>query len=207
MLDWLFGKVKKEEFDTHKGAVQTALNNVKQDISSISKWVKHLHESDSDIKKDVEELGGDIATIKNELEEIKNMLSESGAVKLEPLFKQRQTAKHKQTAVYDVQTAVQTTVQAAFFTKLSISEKAIVGILLNSDLKLSYEDLAAMMGKDTATVRGQVNSIKQKCEGLIEEQIERNNKKRLFVPLKIREVMLKKVEVRPKKEKNDENIE
>ena len=38
-----------------------------------------------------------------------------------PLFKQRQTAKHKQTAVYDVQTAVQTTVQAAFFTKLSIS--------------------------------------------------------------------------------------
>jgi hypothetical protein len=72
-------------------------------------------------------------------------------------------------------------------------------ILLNSDMKLSYEDLGAMMGKDPATVRGQINGVKQKCEGLIEEQIEKNNKKRLFIPEKLRNTLLKKVKVRVKK--------
>jgi len=202
MLNWLFGKVKKEEFDTHKSAVQTALNNVKQDVGGIGKWIKHLDQQDSMIKNDVESVMNEIATIKNELLEIKNLLQEEQAQTAQPMFKQPRAEKHKQTPVYDVQTAVQTTVQAAFFTKLSTSEKAIVGILLNSDLKLSYEDLAAMMAKDTATIRGQVNSIKQKCEGLIEEQIEKNGKKRLYIPEKIREIMLKRVKVRPKRVKN-----
>jgi DNA-directed RNA polymerase specialized sigma24 family protein len=198
MLEWLFGKVKKEEFEHHKGAMQTALNNVKQDFADVGKWIKHLHEADSGLKSDVEVIMSEIATIKNDVEEIKKMLSEDEPVKIQPLFKQRQTARGKQTAVEGVQTAVQTAVQAAFLTKLSISEKAIVGILLQSDLKLSYEDLATMLGKDTATIRGQVNSVKQKCAGLVEEQIENNGKKRLFIPDKIREIMLKRVKVRQK---------
>ncbi len=205
MFDWFKKKVHKQEFDTHKGAVQTALNSVKQDMDDIGKWIKHLHEQDSAVKKDVVRIMGELSSIKFELEEIKEAISNSEKRETEPLFKQRQTAKHKQTAVYDVQTAVQTTVQAAFFTKLSISEKAIIGILLNSEMKLSYDDLAAMMGKDTATIRGQVNSIKQKCEGLIEEQIEKNNKKRLFIPDKMRGILLKKVKVRQNSSKIEEN--
>jgi len=201
MFNWLFKKVEKKEFEQHKGAVQTALNSVKQDMDSISKWIKYLDSQDSDIKSDVEAVMGEIATVKEELEEIKKLVSGQQSTIVEPVFKQRQTATRKQTAVYDVQTAVQTAVQAGFFTKLSSSEKAIVGILLNinDDMKLSYEDLAAMMAKDTATVRGQVNSIKTKCPGMIEEQIEKNGKKRLFVPDNIRDLLLKKVKVRSKK--------
>jgi predicted transcriptional regulator len=204
MFGWLFKKVEKNEFEQHKGAVQTALNSVKQDMHNVTRWIKHLDSQDNGLKSDVSAMRDEIATIKAELEEMKELLSEKKEEKVEPIFKQRQTAKVKQTAVYDVQTAVQTTVQAAFFTKLSSSEKAIVGILLNSELKLSYEDLASLMGKDTATIRGQVNSIKQKCEGLIEEQIEKNNKKRLYIPEKIKEVMLKRVKVRPKRQKLEE---
>ncbi len=193
MLDWLFGKVKKEEFVQHKSSVQTALNSVKQDFADVSKWIKHLHEQDSGLKNEVEELREDIATIKSDLAEIKEMMAEEEPVEIKPIFKQRQTARDKQTAVEGVQTAVQTAVQAAFFTRLSISEKAIIGVLLQSDLKLSYEDLATMLGKDTATIRGQVNTIKQKCNGLVEEQIEKNGKKRLFIPDKMKEIMLKRV--------------
>jgi small-conductance mechanosensitive channel len=207
MFDWLFKKVKKDEFEQHKGAVQTALNNVKQDMHSLSTWVKHLHDTDSGIKEDVEMIKQELYSIKIDLEELKEMFEGEKEEETEPVFKQRQTAKHKQTAVYDVQTAVQTAVQAAFFTKLSTSEKAIIVILLNSDMKLSYEDLAAMMGKDTATIRGQVNSIKQKCNGLIEEYIEKNNKKRLFIPDKIRGILLKKVKVRTKRAGNRLNNE
>ena len=56
MLNWLFGKVKKEEFEQHKGAVQTALNSVKQDMSNIGKWIKHLEGEDSSIKNDVKDI-------------------------------------------------------------------------------------------------------------------------------------------------------
>lgn len=196
MFGWSIKKVKKEEFDEHKKAVQTALNNAKQDVLNLSKWIEHLDNKDSGLKGDIEDVYEELSSVKNELEELKNLVSLSVN---RGLLKQPQTAVGKQTAVYAVQTAVQTAVQADFLDRLSISERALVMILLNSDLKLSYEDLAAMMGKDSTTVRGQLNSIKQKCEGLIEEQIEKNNKKRLYIPERIREKLLKKVKVRSKK--------
>lgn len=197
MFGWLFKKESKEDFEEHKQSVQTALNRVKQDMEHVGKWLKHLNESDSDIKKDVNEIKEDLSIIKNELAEIRDRVLEENPVHTEvPIIKQRQTARDKQTADYDVQTAVQTGVQAAFFERLSISEKALVGILMSSDMKLSYEDLAVMTGKDPTTVRGQVNSIKQKAEGLVEEQVEKNGKKRLFVPEKIKGILLKKVKNR-----------
>ena len=207
MFRWMFPKVKKHEFEQHKSAVQTALNSVKQDFSNVSKWIKHLDTQDEGLKKEVKGLGEELNYIRQELEEIKNLLGEKMEEKEEEnveVFKQRQTTKHKQTAVYGVQTAVQTAVQAAFLDKLSISEKAIIMILANSDLKLSYEDLGVMTGKDSTTIRGQINTIKQKCPGVIEEQIERNNKKRLFIPEKIRGILLRKAKVRQKKPKNEE---
>ena len=195
MFNWFRKKVHRDEFNEHKDAVQTALNRVKQDFSNISKWIKHLDEQDSGIKNEVFEIKDDLTTIKEELEEIKNLVKEE---EKPVLLKQRQTPKQQQTAVYAVQTAVQTAVQAAFFNKLSLSEKAIVMILVNSDMKLSYEDLGAITGKDSTTIRGQINSIRQKALGIIEEQIEKNNKKRLFIPDKVKGILLKKVKVRAK---------
>ena len=194
-------KVKKEEFDQHKNAVQTALNNAKQDVLNITKWIKHLSKNDSSMKSEIEVAHDEIASIKEDLEEMKNMLSFGlgGGP-----FKQRQTAVGKQTAVYTVENSVQTPVQTAFFDNLSSSERALVLILLNSDMKLSYDDLAAMMGKEGTTVRGQINSVKQKCPGLIEEQIEKNNKKRLYVPEMVRNKLLKKVKVRAKRGRKEE---
>ena len=75
----------------------------------------------------------------------------------------------------------------------------MVYILLNSDMKLSYDDLAAMLGKSRATIRGQINTIRQKSEGLIEETIEKNGKKRVFVPEEIKEILLKNSKVRVKR--------
>jgi len=47
--------------------------------------------------------------------------------------------------------------------------------------------------------RGQINSIKQKSEGLIEEIVEKNGKKRVYVPEKVREKLLKYAKVRVRK--------
>ena len=192
-------KVKKDEFDNHKSAVQTALNSAKEDVLGLSKWVEHLNDTDSGLKSDIGDVYEDLSTVKAEIEELKNIVSLAiGPKKLKKSLAV-QAAVDKQTAVYTVQNGVQTAVQTAFLDRLSISERALVMILLNSDMKLSYEDLGAMMGKDSTTIRGQINSIKQKCEGLIDEQIEKNNKKRLYIPEKIRNTLLKKVRVRARK--------
>lgn len=200
MFDWFVKKAKKEDVDRLKGAVQTGFDSVKGDISNISKWIKHLNDGSERQDDEISDIYEELSTIRSELENIKNMIDILGNKKL---FKQRQTLFNKQTAVQAVQTPVQTAVQSTFLDNfldnLSITERAIVWVLLNSDLKLSYDDLAAMLGKERATIRGQLNSIKQKSEGLIAEQIERNNKKRFYIQDKVKGMMLKKVKVRLKR--------
>ena len=81
-------------------------------------------------------------------------------------------------------------------------ERGIVWALVNSENnKLSYEDLAIVLGKDKSTIRGQINMIKQKCEGLIEESREANGKKRIYIPEEMRQIILKKEKVRVKSNK------
>ncbi len=70
---------------------------------------------------------------------------------------------------------------------------------MNSDIRLSYDDLAAVLGKERSTIRGHLNRIKQKSSGLVEEIIEKNGKKRVFIPEEIREKLLKKAKVRVEK--------
>ena len=69
---------------------------------------------------------------------------------------------------------------------------------MNSEMKLSYEDLALLLGKERSTVRGQINSVKQKSPGIIEEITEKNGKKRVFVPEEIKEKLRKYAKVRVK---------
>ena len=132
------------------------------------------------------------------MENIKNMLSIMGKGKV---FKQKQTVFNKQTLFKGVLNSVQTGVQTVFLDNLSSTERAIIFILLQSDMKLSFEDLAAMLGKSKTTVRGQINRIRQKSEGLIEEQISENNKKRVFIPEKTKEMLLKTQKTRKVRKK------
>jgi predicted transcriptional regulator len=98
----------------------------------------------------------------------------------------------KQAAGVYVQTPVQTAVQTGILETLTVMERAIVWALLNSEMKLSYEDLSVMLGKNKSTIRGQINAIKQKSEGLIEESSEANGKKRVFIPEEMKQIILKK---------------
>ena len=62
-------------------------------------------------------------------------------------------------------------------------------------MRLSYDDLAAILGKERSTVRGHLNRIKQKSEILIEENVEKNGK-RVFIPENMKEKLLKRQKVR-----------
>lgn len=195
-----FFKKKKENEDINrvKQAVQTGFNNVKQDMNSLTQWIKHLDSKDNDIKNEIYDINNELTTIKDEIENLKNFVS---LAVNKSVFKHKQTFINKQTAVQDVLNTVQTGVQTLILENLTPNERAIIFMLLNTDMKLSYEDLAAMFGKNKSTIRGQINSIKQKSGGLIEEVIGENNKKRVYIPEKTKETLLKmrKVKVKDKK--------
>lgn len=198
MFEWLFGtkEVEKVREETKK-----SFESVKKDILSVSGWIKHLDSEKNIQKKDIEEIKEILSTIKEELEGVKNIVSIMGELKTNRVFKTPKQLFNKQTGVYAVQTGVQTAVQTPNLEQFSITERAILWILLNSDMKLSYDDLAAMLGKERSTIRGQINRIKQKGENLIEEITEKNGKKRVFIPEQIKEKMLKKVKVSVKRGK------
>jgi len=173
---------------------------------------KILFKNNNDValNSQISDVKQDISSLKDEIEQLKDVISMFGDGVSKQLFKTNRQVFNKQTAVQGVQTAVQTAVQTGNFTgisNLSVTERAIVWVLANNDLKLSYDDLAAMLGKTRSTIRGQINSIKQKSEGLVMEYVEKNGKKRVYMPEEIREKILKNVKVRVKKEKKAQEIE
>ena len=197
---WFFSgkkEVEKIKEETHKGFI-----SVKNDINSISEWIKHLDVEKNKQRIETEEIKDILSTMQEDLENLKNVFQMMNEFKPKQSFKTSQQSLQKQTSVYAVQTGVQTGVQTPNLEQFSITERAIIWVLLNTDMNLSYEDLAVMLGKEKTTIRGQINSIKQKSEGLIQEIIEKNGKKRLYIPQDIREKLVKKPKVSVNKQKN-----
>lgn len=196
---WLFKG--KKEVEKIKEETKSGFESVKKDITSIGGWIKHLDSEKNLQKKEMEDLKEALSSIKEEIEGLKNVFTLMNELKPKHLFKTNKQVFKEQTGVYPVQTGVQTSVQTPKLEQFSITERAILWILLNTDMKLSYDDLASMMSKEKSTIRGQINSIKQKSESLINEVIEKNGKKRIYIPDEIKEKMLKKAKVRVGKDK------
>src|SRR3989344_4794545 len=202
MFGWLFNT--KKEAESVKEETKKGFESVKKDIQSVSGWIKHLDSERQIHKNELEVIKEDLSSIREEIEGIKNMVSMLGNLRPVGGFKTPRQLSNKQTAVEAVQTAVQTPKLEQF----SLTERALLWILLNSDMKFSYEDLAAVLGKEKSTIRSQINGIKQKSE-IIEEVVEKNGKKRVYIPDNIKEIMLKKskvkVENKRKRSKKEEN--
>ncbi|MGD9276164.1 MAG: hypothetical protein PVJ67_03240 [Candidatus Pacearchaeota archaeon] len=204
MFGWFFGKKEAEKIkeETKKG-----FESVKKDFVSFSEWIKHLDSEKNLHKSDIDRLKENLSTMKKDLEELKEIVMEVNNFGNKQMFKTTERLSKKQTPVYAVQTPVQTVVQTPNLDQFSITEKAIIWILLNSDMKLSYDDLAAMLGKEKSTIRGQINAIKQKSEGFIQEDIENNGKKRVYIHENHKEKMIKKRKVRVKKQDKEKKKE
>ncbi len=193
---------RKKEVEQIKEDTRNGFESVKKDIVAVSGWIKHLDSEREMQKKDISEIKAVLSSIQEEIDGVKNVLSIMNELKPQQVFKTPKRVFGKQTAVLPVQTGVQTGVQTPNLEQFSVTERAILWILMNTDMKLSYDDIAAMLGKERSTIRGQINAIKSKSESLIEEVIEKNGKKRVFIPEEVREKLLKKQKVRVKDKKN-----
>lgn len=204
MFSWLFGNRTKEL----EKKTQDSFFAVKKDIDAVGKWIKHLDKRDKQLFDILSELKHEISSINDEISSLHEGIDLAvGDAKSKQVFRKTEFGG-KQTGDEAVQNAVQTTVQTGNFydilKNLTSNERLVIFTLLNSEMKLSYEDLALLLGKERATVRGQINAIKQKSEGLIEEIIEKNGKKRVFIPEEVRVKLSKYAKVRVKKERKDE---
>ena len=198
MFGFLRGKkVKDLESETKK-----SFSSVKNDINAVGKWIKHLDEQDKQLFDLINMLKADLSTVREELASVREGLDLATLDSQDKQLFKKLPVLDKQTGVEGVQKAVQTAVQTGNFydilKDMSSNERLLVMTLLNNDMKLSYEDLALLVGKEKSTVRGQVNSIKQKCDWLIEEIVEKSGKKRVFIPDEIKQKFNKYAKVRTK---------
>ena len=199
----LFGHKKRVE--KLRVEVQDSFNHVKKDFNKVGEWIKHLDEKHISHASEISNIKNQLLTIHEDLIELKDFVSFFGPQISKGLPKQAQTGVVKQPSIVGVQTPVQSGVQTDILSNLTVMERAIVWALLNSEMRLSYEDLAALLGKDKSTIRGQINAIKQKNNGLIEESREVNGKKRLYIPDEIRAIVVKSVKVKIKGPKIGKN--
>jgi hypothetical protein len=196
----LFGHKKRVE--KLRGEVQDSFNHVKKDFNKVGEWIKHLDDKHVSHGDEISQIKDQLLLVHEDLVEIKDFISFFGPQLSGTLSKQAPTGVVKQSSQGVVQTVAQTGVQSGILDNLTVMERAIVWALLNSEMKLSYEDLAALLGKDKSTIRGQINTIKQKNEGIIMEVRESNGKKRLYIPDEVRSMIIKSVKVKIKGSKS-----
>ena len=208
---WFFG-VKKRVEGLEK-ETKKSFDSVKKDFEKIGVWIKHLDGKDKQLFDILNELKLDLSSIKDEVSSVKEAISLIDFEMKNKQLSKKTAVWNKQGAVYGVEKAVQTPVQTGNFYDilqgLSANERLLVLTLLNAGdgMKLSYEDLARLLGKERSTVRGQINLIKQKSEGLILEIVEPNGKKRVYIGEEVRNKLLKYAKVRVKEKKKSKKEE
>lgn len=188
---------KRDRVDRLEEDIKNSFGSVKDDFGKVGQWISHFDMNIKDKAKELDEMKKQLFVIQGELDDVKDFISLFGS----KISKQPQTDVIKQTSVNSAQTVIQTAVQSGFLEKLTLMERAIVGTLVSSENKLSYEDIAFLLGKDKSTIRGQINTIKQKCIGLIEESTEANGKKRVYIPEEMKQIVFKNAKVRVKQGK------
>ena len=196
-----WGKKKKDE------EIKTSFNAVKQDVSKISTWIRHLNTKTEHHDSEIGKISEKIDKVSQDIDDIKSFISFFDTRMASRVFRTKSTGVDKHLGVEGVQTPVYTAVQTAFLRGLTSNERIILWILLNSNMKLSCEDIAALLGKDRSTVRSQINNIKQKNESWINEIIEKTGKKRYYVDEKMKEFLLKKIKLKNKKNGLKEELE
>ena len=191
----------EKKFSQLHDSLSESFSRIKNDMESVGDWIKHFNDTNSEQYDKIGEMDKRLLKIE---EFILNMFEQG---EINETF--GQVSKQKQTAVRPKQTAkpskqsfghlskqqksVQTDLEKELYS-LTPMERTIVWSLLNTDMLLSYEDLARVLGKDTSTVRGQINNIKRKIPGLVLEKSESNGKKRFYVEEeKKREILVKYV--------------
>lgn len=185
---WFFRDKRNEtDPDTFSKKVKNSFINVKNDMQKILEWISFLkinyEKSEnrlSEIEKNLENMKIRILNLEEDKNRAAVWTADQTAV---------QTAVQNWTAVRPKQTAVQKEVGdlEKYFNGLTWREGELLSILLNTEREMDYNDLCEMVGRDQSTLRGQVNKIKIKYPGAIEETVTNKGKKSFSMNQELKE--------------------
>ncbi len=182
----------EKKFSHLHDTLNDSFSKIKEDMSGVGEWIKHLDETKTTHGEILEDMDSRLKIIEEFMLNLVEQTPQEDVSK--QLSKQIQTVvcpKQTDSVSKQQEISVQTDMEKELF-RLTAMERTIVWSLLNTDIVLSYEDLSRILGKDESTVRGQINNIKKKIPGLLEEKSESNGKKRFFInDIKKREILIK----------------
>ena len=197
---WGFFRKKEawihERFESLHRHLGVSFSAIKKDMTEINRWLYAFQEQHKNHKKGYTEIERRVREIEAILPSLLRDLEAMQTV-VQTAVQNKQSYKQQQT-----NSRLGQTQDEPFMSQLrglSITERAIVWVLLNTDLKYSYEDLKSALGKDESTLRGQINQIKKRCPHLIHEYAENSGKKRFFIDEKIKSELFKTNQQRPPK--------
>lgn len=201
----VFGFFKKRDDSVHKKiddlhqSVSFSFSNIKRDMDSVGNWITHFNEKHERHDENFDKVHKRLQKVEQELGEMKEVWT-----RVQTRVQTGQTRVQTRVGQTDVRLK-QMSVQANTLEKLknlSVMEKQLMWILLNSEIKMSYDDLFVVLGKNKSTLRGQINNIKLKSPDLIKEAVENDGTKKFYVSDNVRDQILgraKKVEMQAKK--------
>lgn len=181
----------KKRFLKLEKEVEQAFHEVKKDFKKVASWIDFIEE-ELEKNKEIKQRVSNIEETIKKWEEKDSFIV--GKIQTN-INKHKQTRENKQEEGNPVQTAVQTAVQTENIKELTTNERMIIWTLLNSENKMSHEDLATILGKNKSTIRGQINTIKKKTPGILEEFLELSGKKRLYIPEKNRKEIIRVIKI------------
>lgn len=178
---WLFKKRKIEHKvnKLHK-SVSDSFFHIKEDMRHIGNWISHFNYKHDRHEDEIEKLKIRLGELEDHIVDLKNLN-----------IKQQEVQFKKQTVLEGLDD-IYSEKGADFFKNLTVMERAILWILLNTDLKMRYDDLCVVLGKNKSTIRGQINNIRNKTE-LVKEINENDGTKRFFIEEKMKNEILKKI--------------
>ncbi len=205
----VFGFFKKRDGTAHRKIedldkrISFSFTNIKRDMDSVSSWITHFNEKHEKHDNKFENLHKRLENIEKDLKEIKEIWTrvQTGVQTRVQTGQTRVQTRVRQTDVRLKQMSVQTNTLEKL-RNLTVMERELMWVLLNTDAKMSYDDLFAILGKNKSTLRGQINNIKLKSPDLIREVVENDGTKRFYVDEQVKDEIInkpRKVEVRAKK--------
>ncbi len=193
----MFGFFKKRDDNAHKKiedlnhTVSSSFLNLKKDMTEVGNWITHFKGKHDNHEDELQKVYRRLEGIEKDIDEIKDAWThvQTGVQTRVQTGQTRVQTRVRQTDVRLKQMSVQTsTLEKLKY--LSVMERGIVWILLNSDIKMSYEDLYTALGKNKSTLRGQINNIKLKSPELIKEAVENDGTKRFYVEESVKDEIL-----------------
>jgi len=179
MAWWNFLKkeyILEERFSEIRTVLESSFGKVKEDMSDVSEWIKHLETHRSKHNDSIKKIEERLHAIETNIFHTHSSRSANILNEVEHV----QTFKRSNQSIMNVQSV----------DDLTPAQKQVVGLLVYAEEAMTYEDISKKLGINIVTVRRHINDVKR--AGIkINEKVSVKSRKKMFLADKsLKEIIL-----------------